>query len=731
MEILCFFAGVAFVHSKQAYPLLLLLLAFFFRPSITLIGWFCMAIVFSLSHEWWIADSNMPAKAIINNALLEGTIESIPIQQGNKTQFQFRVSRLDGVPAKTRILLNCYDHCPALKAKQHWCLKAKIKKPQNFANPGGFDYVSWLQAKHIHWIGQVRRGSFKWIVSPHAHYYLLTWREHLADSQAQMDNDPKTLGIFQALSLGITSHILKEDWDLFRHTGTTHLMVISGAHIGLVAGLTYWFVKWLWRFFPRGCLIMPAPKIASILAILMAFIYALIAGFAVPAQRSLIACFFVFIRHFCNRRFSVWQGWRYALLVVLALEPHAVMMPGFYLSFLAVACLLLVNQRLSFKGLVKTIAMQLACLLGLMPLTLYWFSYGAVNGLFANLIAVPWVGFIIVPLALLCTLLGQWMVPSWIVLALHESITYLLKYLHWVDSFANFNVTFTFTELLTPISLMLAMLIVLFMPIRQFILIVGLLAPASLIPAHEKVKSGEVRIDVLDVGQGLAVIVNTAKHILIYDTGAKFYKGSDMGKIAIIPYLNTLGIRHIDTVVISHSDLDHRGGLLSLEATYPIGELIVDDPTFYKRGANCHRYKDWSWDDVSFRFFAIKAPLLGKNNHSCVLQVATKSSKMLLSGDIETIAENYLTTTYGKELQSSILLVPHHGSKTSSSSEFVAQVAPSYAIISAGFDNRYHFPHAKALQAYQQASIYNTAECGMIRILLGAKTPLLKPKCFR
>ena len=733
MEILCFFSGVAFVYSKSIYPLMLVLIILFFRPNLIVIGWFCLAIFWSVSHQWWIADQHMPSTAILKNAVIEGYIESIPSLQGNKTQFQFRLEDLNGQSVKANVLLACYDHCPEVQAGQHWTMQATLKKPRNLANPGGFDYIAWLKARHISWTATARTGSFKRIETPANVYSLLMLRQHLGAIQAQMDPDPVTLGILQALTLGMTSFISKESWDLFRHTGTTHLMVISGAHIGLVAGLSYWLVRWIWCRLGSACLLYPAPKVASIAALLMAFIYALLAGFGAPAQRSLIACFFMFIRHFCSRRFSVWQGWRYALLAVLLFEPHSVMMPGFYLSFLAVGILLVVNQRLLFTGIKKTISMQLACLFGLMPLTLYWFSYGATNGFIANLIAIPWVGFIIVPLSLLTTLLSPWIVLPWAVIGLKTSILYLLKYLSWVDSFSLFNLTFSVTELLPPIAIMIAMSMLLLMPLKQLLPALVILFSASFFQAHEKVKDGDAQIDVLDVGEGLAVVVRTAHHVLIYDTGAKFYHGSDMGKLVIIPYLNATNVAYIDKVVISHSDLDHRGGLLSLEEKYKIHELIVDDPTFYKRGKNCHYYPSWRWDGVTFRFFAITKLGASKNNQSCILKVSTNEAQLLLSGDIEKPAEQYLETTYGTQLSSSVLLVPHHGSKTSSSSSFIEQVAPQYAIVSFGFDNRYHFPHQQAMQIYQQRQIelYNTADCGMVRLELKSSTPLTKPTCYR
>ncbi len=729
MEILCFFAGVVFVYTKSACLLCFLLTVLLFKCRLNFIAWFLSAIVWCLCHEAQVADRSMPDRRLISNAALQGYIASIPTITASKTQFQFQVMQLNQQPVNARLLLSCYSHCPDFRSGQEWRLNAKLQKPQNLANPGGFDYLSWLHARHINWTGYVQRGSSQLVEAHAGHFPLLSLRQSMADTLAHIDPDTKTLGILQALTLGVTTHIDKEGWDLFRRTGTTHLMVISGSHIGLVAGLIYALMSWLWCRFPTLCLHYPAPKIASIAGFIMAAIYALLAGFAAPSQRSLIVCFFMFLRNFSSQRFGIWQAWRYALLAVLVFEPHSVLMPGFYLSFIAVAILVLINQRYSLTGIRKTLLMQVACLVGLMPLTLFWFSYGAVNGLVANVVAIPWVSFIIVPLGLFITLTGHWGVLPWSVTILTHSIDYLIYYLNWVDSFAFVNFNFSFNQFLTPFALMLGISLLVLLPLVRLIPVLLIIGSAALFPAYEKINTGDVKIDVMDVGQGLAVVVHTARHLLVYDTGVKFYQGSDMGRLAIIPYLKTLGVKDVDKVVISHPDLDHRGGLSSLEEAYKINELIVDDPVFYKRGSSCHHYSDWNWDGVSFHFFSIATPLKSKNNSSCVLQISTPAGQVLLSGDIEKPAEQYLVATYGTKLASSVLIIPHHGSKTSSTPAFIKNVAPRYAIVSYGFDNRYHFPHQLAMKTYQQRSIpvYNTVDCGMMSVLLNAATMSEKP----
>lgn len=731
MEILCFYAGIVFIEINKLYPLLLMGIVIYFRPQLSFILWFIGAMIWTIIHQTWVNDSHMPQLPVLPQVHLSGKIVSIPVVQGEKVQFNFETFQFNGKAAQANIALTCYDHCPELHAGQIWHLIAKIKKPRNLGNPGSFNYVNWLKARHIHWVGTVRRDSFKPFPKVSTSSSLLSLREYLLNKQASLDKDLETLGIIQALTLGVASQIDKSQWDLFRHTGTTHLIDISGAHIGLIAGITFTLVNWLWRKMRCLCLIYPAPKIASLVALCFATVYTFLSGFAVPAQRALVACSFMLIRHFCHRRFTIWQAWRYALFVVLILEPHSVLSPGFYLSFMGIAILVTVNQRFIVSGMTKRLLLQVACLVGMMPLTLFWFSYGSLNGLLANIISIPLVELWIVPLALLITFLPHALGNS-IIYVLKKSILLFLAYLNWVDSFAAMNLTSSFNQIASPLALISGLSLSVFLPFTRFIIPIAIMMLSALFPSHVKIKPNHVRIDVMDVGQGLSVVINTAKHTLIYDTGARFFRGGDMAKSVIIPYLKFLGIKQIDTIVISHPDIDHRGGLASLEENYPIKELIVDDPEFYHRGHSCHDDLRWTWDGVTFRFFPIHLIQNKKNNRSCVLQIKTQSDGFLLTGDIEKMAEDDLIHTYGAQLQSTIVLVPHHASQTSSSESFLDVVSPQYAIASYGFDNRYHFPHSKALLHYQQRNIplLNTESCGMITTFLGSKFSDKKITCY-
>lgn len=733
MEIILFLNGMLFFYSKNSLPWIFLFSACFVKRRFVFFIAFILGVGWAALHAAFFDTHGMPKQGVMRHALLSGTVISVPNRTPNKTQFQFRIDTLNHQSARANILVSCYQKCPMVQLGQHWILKAKIHKPRNYANPGSFDYVRWLTAQHISWLANLESGqTHRQIKVVPNHGYILFLREKLSQRLEKLHFQASSIGIVQALALGLTKNLNQPLWDLFRRTGTTHLMVISGAHIGLVAGFGFSLTKWLWCRLERFCLQIPAQQVAAIVGMVFALGYAILAGFAVPAQRSFIACCVMLSRYFFNWRFSTWQAWRYALFLVLLIEPHAVYLSGFYLSFMAVAILVAINQRIAMNGWRKMIAIQLACLLGLMPLTLFWFSYGAINGLLANLLAIPWVGFVIVPLSLMTTLLGQWDQMAWLAWGLDQSIEVLLYYLNTIDRFSWINLTHTYASIISPLSMLMAMMLILFLPLRQYGFIIAIFILVGIYPKQEAIKTGEARVDVLDVGQGLAVLVRTASHTMVYDTGMQFYRGSDMGQMVILPYLKTLGIQHLDKMVISHPDQDHRGGLKSLQAAIPIDELIVDNPKRYRHAVSCHRYPDWSWDNVTFHFFQIKTDLHSKNNTSCVLQLSTAEGQVLLTGDIEKKAEQYLVINYNQQLQSSLIVVPHHGSKTSSSELFLSMVKPKYALISYGFDNRYRFPHEQVLARYQakKVDVFNTVDCGMMSVTLSAKG-VLSPVCYR
>lgn len=725
MEVLCFVAGMVFYYQKSLHALLWLAACYFLSFRMSCVYFFCAAVVIGFFHQFNLKDKGMPLRDSIEKAYYVGQIISLPIVKRDKTQFELSLIQLNGKIVKTRALISCYRQCPALKPGEMWAFKGKLKKPTNFANQGGFDYEAFLRSKHLNWIGYIQGISAKKIGVGGGQ--ILRLRAYLASRFNQSIRSPQTLGIVEALTLGMTGGIEKKQWDLFRSTGTTHLMVISGGHIGLVIGIGYFLITSLWRQFPSLCLLRPASEVGSFGGVIMGFIYALLAGLNPPTQRAIATAFCMALSFFFSKKITSWQAWRYSLLAVLLIDPHSILLPGFYLSFGAVLTLLLARQRYAQKGIFQFLTIQMACLLGLLPLTLYWFSYGSLVGFFANCLAIPWVGFVMLPLALFNLILLPWFNHTFLLTPLIYSVDLLISFLQWLDKISIVNLTFSIQQGVFAFGLWIALFIIFFIPLRHFFLPVLLISLGSLFPGFPKIKPNEAVVSLLDVGQGLSVVVRTLHHTLIFDTGMKFYRGSDMGKLVIIPYLKSLGIKKIDTLVISHPDLDHRGGSPSIRKTFQIGEFMVNDPSFYHEGSNCHFKKSWIWDGIHFEFLPILKKFKDKNNLSCVLKIKSRNASLLLTGDIERQAEAYLIKNYSNKLQADMLVVPHHGSKTSSSRDFVSKISPEIAFLSFATANRYHFPHQATLDTLknQGSAIVSTAHCGEIDITLKANTSFM------
>ncbi len=459
MEIFCFLAGVLYLYTTHPYLLAVAFALWYIMPRIQLPACFVLGITIAWLHQYTVAPQGMPNISVIPDALIIGTVASIPSISPEKTRFHFNMEQLNGHPATGLIQLTWYQKAPALHAGQKWQLAVKLKKPRNFLNPGYFDYVSSLNARHINWTGYIRSGANKLIHTNNISFNWLPLRERLGTSLSQLAPDRQTAGVLEALTLNLTAEISQDDWELFRRTGTTHLFGISGEHIALISGLVFFVLRWLWSKSVRCCLLYPAISVASIGGLIAALFYAFLAGFEPPVQRALIGCFFYTVCSMGKQRFTAWQVWRYALLGVLCIEPHAVFMQGFYFSFLAVACLLLTQQRWRFKGIKANLALQLSCLIGLMPLTLYWYSYGSINGFLANIFAIPLVGFLIVPLALITMLFSSF---SWAYLLMHPLswlISLLFKLLTWTEHLANINITYSVNSIVYVLSFMGALLL--------------------------------------------------------------------------------------------------------------------------------------------------------------------------------------------------------------------------------------------------------------------------------
>jgi len=463
-------------------------------------------------------------------------------------------------------------------------------------------------------------------------------------------------------------------------------MAISGMHISLVAGSFYWIVSFLWRRVARFCLWIPAQQVGAGAGLFAAIIYAAMAGFSIPTQRALLMVSVVLINKLLRKPLALWHSLIVALFLIVLINPLAVLSTGFYLSFSAVFIILYaVSGRLNKSGLWwKFARVHGVMTIGLIPVSLALFQQTSLFALFANVLAIPWVSFFVLPFAL-CGSLFALMTPAWAYYLLRiadSSLSLLWLVLEFLTRYAHFFIWHH--AILDPWILAATVMAVLLVlaprawPARS--LAVCYCLPLLFLPAAKPVQ-GEAWFTLLDVGQGLAAVVRTQQHTLVFDTGPKFSRDFDAGKAVLLPFLRSRAVSYVDTLVVSHSDNDHIGGARSLLEAMPLGTIMSSEPKWFQpREANlCTAGTHWQWDGVDFEFLYPLPDNYGFNNDSsCVLKVTTGSHSVLLTGDIEKYAEASLLKHAKIALKADILVAPHHGSRTSSSEAFVQAVHPRY-----------------------------------------------------
>lgn len=742
---LAFLAGILLLQTRAVLPPLWWI---YFLP-LAIVGlficrkrWFVLLCCLVAGFLWAqlqaqdLLQQRLPAELVNKQLHVRGFIASLPERQGNRTQFVFEISdsispHLATYPHKVR--LSWYSDKPVkLQPGDEWRLTLRLRPPHNFMNPASFDYSAWLLQKGIVATGYV------YAKGENSYLGRAIWRfpvQHLRFLYQSYINatlgETPAAGLIKALVIGDRSGIGKADWTVLQQTGTVHLMAISGLHIGLIAGFVFFIVMRLWRLVPHACLILPAPKAAAVLAWLAALMYSALAGFAIPTQRALIMLAVILLSVFLQRTHKPSQVVAASLLLVLVWDPFAVLSASFWLSFCAVALIyyVLQNQPRHTSGITHWWRMQLAISLGLLPLVIVFFQQAPLISPLTNLVAIPWVSLLVLPLAMASTLLSL-VTPALAAWGLHLAAA-LLQLLQHVLVWAT-SLKWSLVYLPAPplISLLLAVIgiAVLLLPRTIPARYLGLfLCLPVFLPLSNRPGEGAVRFSLLDVGQGLAVVVQTAGHTLVFDTGPRLSAALDTGEAVIVPFLRQQHIRVIDTLLVSHSDMDHIGGASSLLSSLPVRHIISSVPTLLRdaRDELCIAGRKWQWDGVAFHILYPSrlelAQVSTDNNLSCVLQIETPSQRLLLTGDIEYPAEAKLLARYGEKLQSNVLVIPHHGSKTSSSPAFLDAVRPKLALIPAGWHNRFGLP-AKLVVARLQArqlTVLNTATAGAIQVDVG------------
>ncbi|MDP3559294.1 MAG: ComEC/Rec2 family competence protein [Legionellaceae bacterium] len=456
MEIFCFVAGVVFYYSHSFWALLPLC-------SVGIIGFrFYLWIAWGfgcLLAGWHSASElpqNMPTGSKIPISNITGIVSSIPKMNGHRIRFEFEIQQLKNHPAKAHIWLGCYHRCPNLHGGERWQLQTSIKY---LPAPN--------QYRHPQWVGYIHPEQSKYIAPASGLYRMLALRDYLARRYLQaFPPENNSVGILQGLTLGIGNAIPSEQWDLFRETGTTHLVVISGEHIAFMAGIIYKIIDKSWRRWPRACMLLPAQRIATLSAIILSGLYAWLAGWGAPVQRAWLAFVGMALRYFWSQYITHWQVWRYSLGLVVCWEPHVVFTPGFYFSFMAVALLILAHHRYRFRGIRYFLWMQCLCTIVLMPISAYFFGYGAWIGLLSNLWGIPWVSFVVLPLSLISLGLIACNLHCWILSLTAWSIHLFLEGLHYMAMTAQWNSNFEKISLPAMLGMLFALWLYLLFPLR-------------------------------------------------------------------------------------------------------------------------------------------------------------------------------------------------------------------------------------------------------------------------
>lgn len=695
-------------------------------------------------------DSQLEGKDV----LVTGIIASLPERRDRGVRFQLEPESLrwQGAeqPVPGRLLLNWYGAAPTLQVGERWQLQLRLKRPHGFMNPGGFDYEAWLFRQGIRAKGYVR--TPKGVPSPHRRltstdaYPVERLRQVLRDRLNATLSAQPLRGILMALAIGDRQQITPQHWEVLTRTGTSHLVAISGLHVGLVAGFVFFAVRRLWRLSAPAVLWWPAAKAGALAALLAAVTYAMLAGFSVPTQRALIMIAVVMLATILQYRTRPSNLLALALLLVLMLDPMAVLAPGFWLSFGAVAVIFYgMSGRLGGGSRWRRWwwqwgRVQWLVALGLLPLLVLLFGQTSLVAPLANLAAVPWVSLLTVPLTLLGTL-GLWL---WPVLGegLLELAGWSVEILWWwLETLGDWR--FAHWQLPSPPG---------WAVIAAVVGVIWLLAPHG-VPARwvggiwllplalvrpDGIPMGEAHFALLDVGQGLAAVVQTRGHVLVFDAGPRFSSGFNTGEAAVAPYLRTRGAGHIDLLVVSHADNDHRGGVTGLVSQIPAHRIISSVPERLAPLAAepCRAGMRWEWDGVWFEILNPDTMVTrgGRqaNNRSCVLRVEAGGESVLLSGDIEEAAERALVRR-GAALAADVLVVPHHGSRTSSSEAFLTAVAPQLALFPVGYRNRYGFPKPEVVARYRRRGVrlLDTARHGAIEIHLGGGGGIGRVETYR
>ena len=654
-----------------------------------------------------------------------GVVADLPQSTERGMRFEFDVERARTPLARIprHVTLNLYNDrngkaTPAIRAGQRWSFTVRLRRPHGLANHNGFDFEAWMLERGIRATGYVRPDTGEHALDA-ALLQPMVWRPLYGVARARewVRNrifhalpDNANAGVLVALAIGDQQAISRDQWTVYTRTGVNHLMSISGLHITMVAGLGFALVLWLWRRAPRLMAHLPAVKAAAVAGFITALAYALMAGYGVPAQRTVYMLGAVAVALLCGLAAAPAVVLALALLVAIVVDPMCVLAPGFWLSFGAVAVIMYVSLgRLEQpQWWVNWLRVQWAVTIGLAPFLVALFQQVSIVSPLANAFAIPLVSLAIVPL----TLIGVIVPVDWLLRLAAWLMDWCNRWLAWSSSLPD-AVWQQHAPPVWAVVLSLLGAVWLLAPRGAPSRWLGLFAFLPLFfPCVEAPANGELWIDVLDVGQGLSTVVRTRTHALLYDAGPTFSSDTDAGSRVVVPFLRAQGVQRLDGFIVTHDDNDHSGGARSVLEAVPVGWLASSLPAgaqsidLAKRRLRCFAGQHWEWDGVRFEVLhptwdSYDNAELRDNARGCVLKIDSVFGSILLPADIELASETELIARRVAQLRAGVLIAPHHGSGTSSSQAFLTAVSPQLVVIPVGYRNRFGHPKPEVLARYR------------------------------
>ncbi len=717
----CFVAGVCAFHLSPAVPPSWLIIA---GGILAICGWrrapmlsaaLAGVVLASASAELVLAD-RWPLERHGEDILVTGRVASLPdvVALGGRFLFVPDADLHPDLPRRIRVSWFLEESLP--KAGSAWRMTLRMRAPRGTLNPGGFDYEQWLTARRIGATATVRPVPSPIQISSATPADWLSVRARIDQGLLSAIGAHERRGVVRGLALGERGELGPEEWEVFARTGTAHLMAISGLHVGMVAATIFLLVGMFSRRIP-----VFAPfsrEIGVVAGLLAASLYAALAGFAIPTRRALCMLAVAAILLLRRRQGLAFTAWVVAMALVLLTDPLAPLTIGFWLSFGAVGVIswAMMNRRGSATAISGLLRVQWAVALGLAPLTLWFFQRGSLIAPVANLLAVPLFTMLIVPAvlfgALLSVVLPVLAVPWFGVLGLLLDVVWA-----GLESLAGmpFAQRFTAKPPVGWIVLATAGACLLLMPQGlpgRTLFGLGLFLP-MLFWMPDRPEPGGWQLTVLEVGQGLAAVVRTRNGVLVYDTGPAYGSGLDAGARYLVPFLRAQGVKTIDLLVVSHPHRDHDGGVASLLDAFP------GTPRIAGEDLTCHKGQSWRWDGVHFRMLHPTSTHHGNPNLvSCVLEVRSQAGSLLLPGDIEWPTELELAHPAEALQPVDVLVVAHHGSATSSIQRFVQRTRPRWALVPAGFANRWRFPDPRVVARLEQvdANVLVVGDVGAVTV---------------